>query len=146
MNSKLWGSVSVAACLFALSVPSLADTRTEWGTGKLTGTAPMDDEALMQVSARGGIDEHAVKALQSNGKLPDGASGAGTVQTLLREATAESAERQAIQNQVKMALGATQTVINATQITGMVASVAAPAPLPPVTSLPMFGIPVLPLK
>lgn len=146
MNSKLWGSFSAAACLFALSMPSLADTRTEWGSGKVTGATPIDDSALMQVSARGGIDEHAVKALQHKDKLPDFATSAGVTQAMLNATTSESAERQAIQNQVRMAMVATQTVASTTQITGLVASVAAPVPFVPVMTAPMFGLPMLPTK
>ena len=146
MNSKVWGSIGTAACLLTLSMSSLADTRTEWGTGTMSGATPIDDSVLMQVSARGGIDENAVKALQSNGKLNEVLAATGMTPAMLGSAATESAEKQAIQNQIRMAMGATQAVVNTTQITGVVASIAAPVAFVPVMTLPMFGLPMLPPK
>ncbi|MGE5451549.1 MAG: hypothetical protein ACM3VZ_06855 [Acidobacteriota bacterium] len=146
MNTKFWGSFAGATLAgLVCTMPLHAETRTEWGTGPITGAIPMDDEALMQVSAQG-IDEHAVKALQNNGKLADYAAGAGVSHALLGKTATESAEKQAIQNQIRMALGSTQTVVNTTQITGVVASMAAPVSFVPVMSMPLFGLPLLPPK
>lgn len=144
MNNKLWGSASTALCLLALSMPSHADTRTEWGPA-FKGSAPLDDSALMEVSARGSIDENAVKVLQNNGKLSEYATSAGAAQIILGTAAAESAEKQAAQTQYKMAMGAAQTMTNTVQLTGVIASIAAPV-FVPVMTMPMFGLPFLPPK
>lgn len=148
MNTQLWTALGAMLCLSTLSHTSLAETRTEWGSGTISNATPMDDTDLMQVSARG-IDEHAIKALQHNGKLAEyaAANGGGAAQALLAGGNmAESADKQAAQAQYKMAMAASQTMANTMQITGVVTSMTAPVTFVPVMTMPMFGLPLLPPK
>lgn len=145
MSSKLWKSIATAACLVAIALPIHAETRTAWGTGStLKSSAQLDDSALMEVSGRGSIDEGAVKALQGNGKLAEYLAAAGQSQTGQISGAAESAEKQAIQTQLKMATGSAQAVIGSIQLTAVVSSATNPVTFAPVMGAPFFGLPLMP--
>lgn len=146
MNSKFLNSIGAATCLMVVALSSHAETRTEWGSSPFKGAAQLDDSALMEVSGRGSIEESAVKALQGNGKLAEYLAQANQGQTGQGSNASESAEKQAIQTQLKMAMGATQTVASSIQLTGVVTSVAAPVTFAPVMGLPFFGLPIMPQR
>lgn len=132
-----------AIALLALTSTCYADTRAAWGTSVPKGATPLDDNALMEVSGRGTLDDRAVKALQQGGKLSESAQRALQLAGLNQSAS-ESAEKQASQTQYRMAMGVTQTMVNTTQLTGVVTSMAAPVSPAPLMSLPLLGLPMLP--
>lgn len=144
MSKQTWEYATAALLAAALSAPCYADTRSDWGTGILKGAAQLDDSALMEVSGRGSIDEHAVKALQNNGKLAQYIAAATQSSTGQTPNVSESAEKQAIQTQLRMANGAAQTVVSSIQLTAVVTSVAAPVTFAPVMGAPFFGLPISP--
>ena len=146
MNNTLWKSIGAATCLIAMAIPSHAETRAEWGSNAFKGSAQLDDSALMEVSGRGSIDEGAVKALQGQGKLAEYLASAGQTQTGQGGKAAESAEKQAIQMQVKLATGAANAVVNSIHLANVVTSTAAPTNYVPAMGMPIFGLPALPFK
>lgn len=146
MNNTLWKSIGAATCLIAMAIPSYAETRAEWGSNAFKGSAQLDDSALMEVSGRGSIDEGAVKALQGQGKLAEYLASVSQAQTSQGDKAAESAEKQAIQMQVKLAAGAANAVVNSIQLTGVVTSVVAPTNYVPPMGVPLFGLPITPQR
>lgn len=146
MNNTLWKSIGAATCLVAMALPSHAETRAAWGASPLKGSAQLDDSALMEVSGRGSIDEGAVKALQGQGKLAEYLAAAGLSQTSQGDKAAESAEKQAIHMQVKLATSAAHTVVNSIQLANVVTSTAAPTNYVPPMGVPLFGLPITPQR
>lgn len=147
MPKPLRRSVGFAAlsalALLTLTATCYAENRAAWGTSVPKGAVPLDDNALMEVSGRGTLDDHAVKALQQGGKLSESAQRALQMAGLNQSAS-ESAEKQASQTQYRMAMSVSQTIVNTTQLTGVVTSMAAPISPAPLMSLPLLGLPMLP--
>lgn len=146
MNNTLWKSIGAATCLVVMALPSHAETRAAWGATPFKGGTQLDDSALMEVSGRGSIDEGAVKALQGQGKLAEYLAAAGLSQTSQGDKAAESAEKQAIHMQVKLATNAAHTVVNSIQLANVVTSTAAPTNYVPPMGVPLFGLPITPQR
>lgn len=133
--SKLTQTLLIIASTCMLS-PAMAETKPSWdNTAKITAQ-PIDDSALEAVSARGSLDETAVKALKAGSKLSDQNAGATNLSSQFGLNAAESADKQAVNSQLRMAMTATQTVGATMQLTAVTATVAAP-----ISPAPLIGLP-----
>lgn len=134
--SKLTQSLLIIASACALT-PAMAQTKPSWGDniGKITAQ-PIDDSALEAVSARGSLDETAVKALKAGNKLSDQSQGVANLTSQFGLNAAESADKQAVNTQLRMAMNATQTVGSTLQLTAIATTVAAP-----ISPAPLIGLP-----
>lgn len=133
--SKLTQSLMITACT-ALLAPAMAETKADWAEpGKITAQR-IDDSALEAVSARGSLDENAVKALKAGNKLSDQTNSATNLSSQFGLNAAESADKQAVNTQLRMAMAATQTVGATMQLTAITTTVAAP-----ISPAPLIGLP-----
>lgn len=133
--SKLPQSLLIiaGACMLA---PAMAETKPSWGDAAKITAQMIDDSALEAVSARGSLDDTAVKALKAGNKLSDQSQSVANTTSQFGLNAAESADKQAVNTQLRMAMNATQTVGSTMQLTAITTTVAAP-----ISPAPLIGLP-----